>query len=702
MDVENTLLQSQSQLIDIAYAAMLVRGPDGRILFWNREAELLYGWTRAEALGRISHELLSTEFPRPLGEIEAVVYAAGRWQGQLVHTRRDGQQIFVLSRWARQSPADGQVGGGAEGVRQGYILEVNLDVTEQRQTQAALAVSEERFRTAIDNMLDGFSILSPLRDDTGNIFDFRYEYINRAGAQTNMRPTEMHVGRRLFDVFPDLHESGLFEAYCRVMETGKPLLKFPLSYPDMSVDPPVVHAFDLQATRLGDGLAVSWRDVTEARRAEAEAAARIREQAARTAAEAARGRFAFLAEASELLSSSLDYQTTLGSVARLAVPGIADWCTIDIVGDDGSIQLLAVAHVDPEKVQWAYNLRKDYPVDPDAPAGLSKVLRTGQSEMISVITDEMLLASAHNDKEAAIIRRVGFRSLMIVPLVVHGRTLGAITMVSSDSGRHYGDVDLDLAENLARHAASALENARLYRQVQELNENLKRRATTLEAANKELEAFAYSVSHDLRSPLRALDGFSRILIEEHQSEMGDEARRYLGFVRDNAQKMGELIDDLLAFSRLGRAPLQKQDVDMKGLAQQVVDDLHAETEDRDVEIIIGDLPPARCDPALIRQVFINLIANALKFTRRCNNARIEVDSATKDGEKVYFVRDNGVGFDMQYAHKLFGVFQRLHRAEDYEGTGAGLAIVQRIILRHGGRVWAEGQEGEGATFYFTL
>ena len=224
----------------------------------------------------------------------------------------------------------------------------------------------------------------------------------------------------------------------------------------------------------------------------------------------------------------------------------------------------------------------------------------------------------------------------------------------------------------------------------------------LEAANKELEAFSYSVSHDLRAPLRAIDGFSRILLEDHAPTLTPEAQHYLTVVRKNSQHMGLLIDDLLAFSRLSRQPLSKQLVRPTDVVRQCVDELHAEQQDRRVEIAIGDLPACQADPALLKQVWMNLMSNALKYTRKQEMAVIAVGCQEQDGATAYFVRDNGVGFDMRYADKLFGVFQRLHRAEDYEGTGVGLAIVQRIILRHGGRVWAEAAVEHGATFYFTL
>jgi signal transduction histidine kinase len=233
-------------------------------------------------------------------------------------------------------------------------------------------------------------------------------------------------------------------------------------------------------------------------------------------------------------------------------------------------------------------------------------------------------------------------------------------------------------------------------------ENLKKYTAELEAANKELEAFSYSVSHDLRAPLRAIDGFSRILLKEHVPQLTPEAKRYLQLVSDNTQQMGHLIDDLLAFSRLSQQPLNKQTVMTADLVSQCLENLRAEQEGRRVEMAIGDLPSCQADLSLIKQVWTNLLSNALKYTRQREVAHIEIGCKDDGGQRIYYVRDNGVGFDMKYADKLFGVFQRLHRAEDYEGTGVGLAIVQRIVHRHGGRVWAEAEVDKGATFYFTI
>jgi signal transduction histidine kinase len=237
---------------------------------------------------------------------------------------------------------------------------------------------------------------------------------------------------------------------------------------------------------------------------------------------------------------------------------------------------------------------------------------------------------------------------------------------------------------------------------QKLTRDLKHYADRLETANKELESFSYSISHDLRSPLRAIDGFSRILLKEYGGNVDSEGKRLLDIVRTNAQRMGQLIDDLLAFSRVGRAEMKLSEINMEELANKVSEELKAGTTDRMPQCEVGSLPPAYGDRAMIRQVFSNLLANAIKFTRPREEARIEVGGREDGAENVYYVKDNGVGFDAQYGHKLFGVFQRLHDMDEFEGTGIGLSIVKRIVEKHDGRVWAEGVLNEGATFYFAL
>jgi signal transduction histidine kinase len=254
--------------------------------------------------------------------------------------------------------------------------------------------------------------------------------------------------------------------------------------------------------------------------------------------------------------------------------------------------------------------------------------------------------------------------------------------------------------------AALAEQRRLAEQLAETNKDLERRVrertTDLEAANKELEAFSYSVSHDLRSPLRAIDGFVGMLLEDHAKSLDAEGRRLLDVVVKNARKMGALIDDLLEFSRLGRTAMRASPVDMKALVDEALQELLASSPGRRIETKVAALPAAFGDRTLLRQAWVNLLGNAVKYTRQRSVATIDVGGSAGDPENTYWVKDNGAGFDPRYADKLFGVFQRLHSESEFEGTGVGLALVQRVVNRHGGRVWAEGAPGAGATFTFTL
>jgi len=253
-------------------------------------------------------------------------------------------------------------------------------------------------------------------------------------------------------------------------------------------------------------------------------------------------------------------------------------------------------------------------------------------------------------------------------------------------------------QNLALNESSA----KIVAFNQRLEQRVAERTAELEASNKELESFSYSVSHDLRAPIRSIHGYANILKEEYASVLDAEAMRLIQTILRNSKRMGQLIDDLLAFSRLGRRELMRFEISVQDMVQSVVEEQRIIEGDRPVEIRIARLPNAFADLTTLRQVWINLVSNALKYSRGRQRSIVEIGSFEKDRVLIYYIKDNGAGFDMKYYDKLFGVFQRLHSQKEFEGTGVGLAIVQRIIAKHGGRIWAEAKLNEGATFYFTL
>jgi signal transduction histidine kinase len=298
------------------------------------------------------------------------------------------------------------------------------------------------------------------------------------------------------------------------------------------------------------------------------------------------------------------------------------------------------------------------------------------------------------------------RSEAALPLITHGQwCVGALTVQSVEEDAFLQE-DIVALQTIADQLAIAIENARLYNQVQrhasELEERVIERTAELVTVNKELETFAYSVSHDLRAPLRSLDGFSLALLEDYADRLDAGGRDYLQRVRVASQRMGQLIDDLLKLSRLTRAEMHHEMVDLSALMRAIATEFQQREPNRRVEFTVAEGAVAKGDTRLLRAALENLVGNAWKFTSKHPRARIEFGVTRRDGEQVYFVRDDGAGFDMAYAGKLFGAFQRLHSMTEFGGTGIGLATVQRIVHRHGGRVWAEGAEEQGATFYFTL
>ncbi len=402
------------------------------------------------------------------------------------------------------------------------------------------------------------------------------------------------------------------------------------------------------------------------------------------------------------------------------------------------------------------------PLEPEGQGTQSVAIRTGESLLLADYQqDRRTVQTAYfvskkgivNHDQAPADEEVT-HSALIVPLKSESQVIGVVQVFSYQINS-FSEEDLALLDALAPQIAAAMINARLYQQsqteitqrqqaekeleeqqdqleimvdqrtqelevrvaevetlnrgmislaedMQVINSTLELRTSELSELNQELESFSYSVSHDLRAPLRAIDGFTKILTEDYAGTFDVEGQRLLQVITDNAQKMGKLIDDILALSRLGRKAMKFQTIDTNKLVREIRDNLMAEAAGRTIRWQIKKLPNIRADLALIRQVFINLQSNAVKFTSTRETTRIEIGSKTQDGQLVFYVKDNGVGFDMQYVDKIFEVFQRLHSSKEFKGTGVGLAIVKRLVQRHGGRTWAEAKVGKGTTVFITL
>ncbi|MFN7943863.1 MAG: PAS domain S-box protein [Blastocatellia bacterium] len=323
---------------------------------------------------------------------------------------------------------------------------------------------------------------------------------------------------------------------------------------------------------------------------------------------------------------------------------------------------------------------------------ISETLRRGETFLLDALNIPDPVPAVRE------IQTTGRRYYFIVPLLTHGELIGSLSL-GTNCVNDLTTEHLEIARGVADGLAIAVEQARLHEQIGQHAAELEKRVAERTA---ELEAFSYSVSHDLRTPLLTIDGFSRMLLEDYSNQLEAEGQRLLRTICSNSQNMGRLIDDLLAFSRLGRQEMRPSEIRMNELARAVWAELEATAPERKLQFNLHPLPTACGDQAMIRQVLVNLLANAIKFTSPREVAMIEVGAAAEDDHNVYYVKDNGVGFEMKYADKLFGVFQRLHSDSEFAGTGVGLAFVQRIIQRHGGRVWADGKVGEGATLYFAL
>jgi signal transduction histidine kinase/PAS domain-containing protein len=535
--------------------------------------------------------------------------------------------------------------------------------TQRQEAEAATLFS----RGILESITDPFVV-----QDT----EWRFRYINDAAAKTlsSHGNREYLLGRVLWEVYPEIRGTA-FEREMRRSARDRVPIQFEAFYAERG------DWAELSCYPLPDGgLATQWKNIT-----------------AKKKADEARH---YLDRATELLTSPLDPEERLANLARLVVPDLADWCAVEIVDDEGVPRQVAVAHADPAKVEWARELNRRYPPNPDATTGVPNVLRSGKAELYPEITDEMLVSGAIDDEHLRITRELGLRSAMIVPLTVRDRTFGALTLVSAESRRRYDDADLALAGELARRAAFAIDSARQHQRAL---------AAQREAENANLakSQFLAAMSHELRTPLNAIAGYAQLLSMGVRGPITNEQRLDVERIEQSQRHLLGLINDVLEFARIeaGRVEYHVSPIPVSTLLSELEDFVRPQLRERELEFHCdepGDGVLVRADPEKARQILLNLLSNAVKFTPQ--KGRIDVTCEQVDGRVLVRVHDTGIGIADDRVDSVFEPFVQAHRTltDPTGGVGLGLAISRDLARAMGGDLHVESKVGEGSTFTLDL
>ena len=507
---------------------------------------------------------------------------------------------------------------------------------------------------ALDQLSDGYYEMDR---------EFRYTRINATGARLMRLESEQVLGRSVLELFPELETSTVHAAVRRVMAGGPP--------ENVEIYFPPLRIWGVNSIYpIASGVAIISRDIT---------AQKVLEQ-----------NLAFLAEASKVLASSLDYESTLRSVATLAVPTIADWCGIDMLVGEDEVDQLAVAHIDPAKVAWAQELRRQQPPDLSQPQGLGHVLRSGVSEIYPDITDEMLVAAAPDERTLELARSLLLTSIMIVPLSVQGRVIGAITFASAESGRHYSTSDLAMAEELASRAALAIENARLFGESQ--------RAVAVR------DDFIAVASHELKTPVTSLKVYAQVMHRQAEKAGDHAGGRTLAKMNDQIDRLSDLISDLLDISKIeaGELALASDEISLNDVVAGAVEAVQQTAPKHHIEVEGQVELPIRGDADRLGQVVTNLLTNAIKYSP--HEDRVIVRMADMTTHVVVEVEDFGIGMDGDHLPRIFERFYRVSSPDEktFPGLGIGLYISSEIVRRHGGEMSVRSTKGAGSVFRFTV
>ena len=441
-------------------------------------------------------------------------------------------------------------------------------------------------------------------------------------------------------------------------------------------------------------------DITERKAVQKKLEEMLREnKIARAKAESAANKFILLARCNEILNSSMDFKTTLRNVTKILIPSLADWIAIDLIDEQQNIYRELLQHADETKKAAAKKMLKYIP-DKGSKAGAADVIATGKPKIYEKIDRKLINKNATSEEHKNLALELGLNSSLIIPLKIRNNILGALTLVYSK--KQYTAEDLALAEEIAHRMAVAIENSRLFSQVQTLNKQLIKRADELTSSNSELERFAYVASHDLQEPLRVITSFLQLLDKKYGNNLDEKARSYINYAVDGSIRMRQLIRDLLNYSRLDSGKNIRTEVDLNLVMQEVVNNLAASMAHNNADINMEVLPVVKANKAQMVQLFQNLISNSLKYRKKEEDPRIKITCQRKTRYVVISVADNGIGISPNYHQRIFEMFQRLHTREEYSGTGIGLAICKKIMEHHNGFIELNSEEGMGTEFILNI